>query len=295
MTVFNELNMDDRIVVGFFSNGSDASRAIAELIDEGFQVSELGAAFRSSRPSMEVTEGGRGRVAEENPAVSGSVGGVASHDEAVTPAGLAPGSGASFPSPVKTEPIPGGSIPSTLRQELPHELPSTLRHEGEVDPVPMAATGASTVFAASVDGMEIDRRWEGEEIRRDQLRQLFADESTNSGAKRGSGMKFAAGEGPLVDVEYSEPSFENSFVGMGLNPIEARSLSGALNRGGAVVSVTPGSRASLAEGIIQRNHGRVRFESFAETNEPIDGNRIEIYGRMHRYYRPDESMRRKAS
>jgi hypothetical protein len=295
MTGFNEMNADDRIVVGYFSDGGNASRAIAELIDEGFQISELGAAFRSARPAMGVTEGGRARARSGNPATSGSVGGAASHDEAVTPAGLAPGSGASFPAPVKSEPIPGSSIPSTLSHELPRELPSTLPHDGETSGVAMAAAAETAIPRAPIAGMELDQGWEGEEMRREELRRIFAENSANSGVQRASSMKFGTGEGHLFDVEYSEPSFENSFVGMGLNPIEARSLSGALHRGGAVVSVTPGDRASLAEGILSRNHGRVRFESVAEMGEPLDGNRVEIYGRMHRYYRPDESVRRKAS
>jgi hypothetical protein len=293
MAGFNELNADDRIVVGYFSSNRDASRAIAELIDEGFQVPELGAAFRCSRPVMGVTDGGRARGPGENLPTSGSVGGVASHDEALTPAGLASGSGSSFPAPVRKEPIPGSSIPSTLEHELPHDLPSTLRHESEA--VPMPESRKTAVPAASIDGMEFDEQWEGEESRCDQMRRIFAEKPANSGATRSSSMKFGAGEGRLYDVEYSEPSFENSFVGMGLNASEARSLSAALNRGGAVVSVTSGGRASLAEGIIERNHGRVRFDSFAEMAEPVDGNQIEIYGRMHRYYRPDETARRKAS
>lgn len=295
MTGFNEMSVDDRIVVGYFSNGNDASRAIDELIDEGFQVSELGAAFRSSRPAMEVTAGGRARPAGENPATTGSVGGVASHDEAVTPAGLAPGSGSSFPAPVKAEPIPGSSIPSTLKHELPHDLPSTLQQEEEIGAAPVLASPEAAPPAAPIAGMELDPRWEREETRRDQLRQIFAENSSNSGTRRASSMKFGTGEGHLFDVEYSEPNFENSFVGMGLSTSDARGLSGALNRGGAVVSVTPGGRASLAEGIMERNHGRVRFQSFAEMAEPVDGNRVEIYGRMHRYYRPEEGIRRKAS
>jgi hypothetical protein len=291
MTGMNEMNADDRIVVGYFSNGNDATRAIAELIDEGFQVSELGAAFRSSRPSMEVTEGGRTRFAADNPAVSGSVGGVTSHDEAVTPAGLAPGSGSSFPAPVKSEPIPGSSIPSTLKHELPHDLPSTLRHEDEI----VASAPAASSPSAPIAGMELKGSWELDELRRDQMRRVFAENSESSAPRRAANMKFGTGEGHLFDGEYSEANFENSFVGMGLTAGDARSLSGALNRGGAVVSITPGNRASLAEGIIERNHGHVRFESVDAVTEPLDGNRIEIYGRMHRYYRPEDSARRKAS
>ena len=83
MTIDSVYNADDRIVVGYFSNSADASRAISELIDEGFQPVEIGAAFRTSRAAMEVTEGGRQRPTTENSAVTGSVGGPASHDEAV--------------------------------------------------------------------------------------------------------------------------------------------------------------------------------------------------------------------
>ena len=110
-------------------------------------------------------------------------------------------------------------------------------------------------------------------------------------------MRFGTGEGHLFpDYDYSEASFENSFLGMGLGTREARNLSGELGRGGAVVSVTPGSRASLAEGILERNHASVRFDSMsAAIGEDGDRSRVEIYGRMRNYYRPEESIRRKAS
>jgi hypothetical protein len=288
MTIDSVNNADDRIVVGYFSNSVDASRAISELIDEGFQPVEIGAAFRTSRAAMEVTEGGRQRPTTENSAVTGSVGGPASHDEAVTPAGLAPGSGAAFPAaPTRPGPISGSTIPSTLKHELPHDLPSTLRSEAEI------GSGRPVRPAA----MENNRRWENDETRREQLREVFA-ENDNAGARRSSSnMKFGTGEGHLFpDYDYSEASFENSFLGMGLGTREARNLSGELGRGGAVVSVTPGSRASLAEGILERNHGRVRFESMsATTSEAGDNSRVEIYGRMRNYYRPEESIRRKAS
>lgn len=285
MTVDMENNTEDRIVVGYFTRSADASRAINELIDEGFQVAEIGAAFRTSRAGLEAAEGGRGRgMATPNPAVSGSIGGAASHDEAVTPAGLAPGSGNAFPGASRPGPITGSeippTIPSTLRHELRHDLPSTLRSDSEIGagPVPVR-----------------DEGWESEEARRGRLREVFGENAEN--AKRSSNMKFGTGEAHLFpDYEYSEPSFENSFLGMGLGGREARSLSGELNRGGAVVSVTPGSRASLAEGILERNHGRVRFESMAgSAGEITEGSRVEIYGRMRNYYRPEESLRRKAS
>jgi hypothetical protein len=144
--------------------------------------------------------------------------------------------------------------------------------------------------------MDSNGRWENDEARRDRLRTVFGD-SDSAGGKRTSTMKFGTGEGHLFpDYEYSEASFENSFLGMGLGTRDARNLSGELGRGGAVVSVTPGSRASLAEGILERNHGSVRFDSLSEAiGEVADGSQIEIYGRMRNYYRPEESIRRKAS
>jgi hypothetical protein len=282
-TMDMEQNSDDRIVVGYFSKSADASRAINELIDEGFEVAEIGAAFRTTRAGLEAAEGGRGKgMSSPNPAVSGSVGGPASRDEAVTPAGLAPGSGAAFPAPSKPGPISGSGIPSTLR----HDIPSTLRSDLEVaaapaQPVPVIRTG-------TVESMDT------EEARHGRMREVFGDGSENG--KRNSSSKFGTGEGQLFpDYDYSEPSFENSFLGMGLGTRDARSLSAELNRGGAVVSITPGGRASLAEGILERNHGRVRFESIVGATEAAEGSRIEIYGRMRNYYRPDESFRRKAS
>lgn len=288
--VMDSSNMeDDRIIVGYFSNGADASRAINELIDEGFVAAEMGAAFRSPRMGMEVAEGGRGRsVFPENPALTGSLGGPASHDQGVQPAGLAPGSGNAFPAPAQPGPIPGSEMPSTLKHDLPHDLPSTLRHESEIGTAPAAPVAPAPAMR--------ERSILPEESRRERMRQVFVEDSETAKARRASSMNFGSGEGHLFpDFEYSEPSFENSFVGMGLTARDARSLSTALNRGGAVVSVAPGGRASLAEAILERNHGRVRFENMASLGENVEGNRVEIYGRMRNYYRPEESYRRKAS
>jgi hypothetical protein len=279
-------NADDRIVVGYFTSGADASRSISELIDECFRPAEIGAAFRSAAPAMEVTEGGRSRPFAENPATIGSVGGPASHDEAVTPAGLAPGAGANFPSAARPGPIPGGEIPSTLRHELPHDLPSTLRHESEIDRSPAPGVVARAETQAAVT--------QTDEMRRDQMRRYFGNSAESGGPRRSAGMKFGTGEGHLLP-EYSEPSFENSFLGMGLSARDARSLSRELSRGGAIVAVASTSRASLAEGIVERNHGIIRFDSLAGRAPVCDGTRVEIYGRMRTYYRPDEDLRRRAS
>lgn len=276
----------ENLVVGYFSNGADAHRAINELIDEGFRPAEMGAAFRTGlagadgqQPSVGEIKGMR-ELTEKNPALAGSVGGPGSGDEAVTPAGLSPGSGNSFPgAPSTPGPIPGAEIPSTLKHDLPemlpHELPSTLR------------AGART-----------DDRW------LDHLNRTYgsstAETARNRNTAAASHQKFGTGEGTLglfPEYEYSESSFEGSFSGMGLGPEESRALSGELGRGGAVVTVDAGARSSLAEAILERNHGRVRFEYAAGTPaRPLDReSRVQVYGSMANYYRSDEDLRRKAS
>jgi hypothetical protein len=267
-------SVDDRIVVAHFSDGADASRAINELVDEGFGASEIGAAFRG-RGMAAVSEGsapgGIREITETNPAVSGSIGGAGSHDEAVTPAGLAPGSGNAFPgAPTSPGPIPGGEIPSTLKHDLPHDLPSTLAGE---------TTAAGTDRLQAVSSGSPNR---GE-----------------SGSKQAGNMKFGTGEGHLgleAEHPYSESAFEGSFLEMGLGGPEARSLSGELSRGGAVVSVRARDRAELAEGILERNHGRVRWETpLGSAREADRESPVQVYGSMSGYYRPEEGLRRRAS
>lgn len=273
---------DDRIVVGYFADGGDAYRAINELIDEGFLPSEIGAAFRTPRAGAETSEMQRPKnIVGDNPAISGSVGGAGSHDQAVQPAGLAPGSGNAFPAPSRPQEITGSEIPSTLQHELKHDLPS----ETELHRAPAATTNAAPVETV------VDEHG----ARRERMQQVFSDDRAMRRSTANSSQKFGTGEGHLFpSVDYSEPSFENSFQGMGLGSRESRSLSAELRRGGAVVSVAPGSRASLAEGILERNHGRIRFETAATAASEADAEagQVEIYGRMHNYYRPDERFRK---
>jgi len=288
MTTQGTRSGDDRIVVGHFSDGADAYRAINELMDEGFGASEIGAAFRGSQLGAE-TEGSRPvgirEMTETNPAVSGSVGGAASHDEAVTPAGLAPGSGNAFPAPPsKPGPIPGGEIPSTLKHDLPHDLPSSL-------------AGETPAAGGRREPLPVEANWP------DRLHEAFgaAPRSSEPGSKRGTSgnLKFGTGEGRLglePEHPYSESAFEGSFLEMGLGPQEARSLSGELSRGGAVVSVRARDRAALAEGILERNHGRVRWETAAGSAREADRESpVQVYGSIRGYYRPEEGLRRRAS
>lgn len=300
MTNLTGHGTQENLVVGYFAEGANAYRAINELIDEGFTASEIGAAFRSQPAGDSQSAVGEMRnvreLTDRNPALSGSAGGPASGDEAVTPAGLSPGSGNAFPgAPSSPGPIPGSEIPSTLKHDLPetlpHDLPSTLRSGS---PATMATTG---VLAGKGD---LDDTWV------QHLKNIYggpqpAETARTRNAVRASDQKFGTGEGTLGLVPqhaWSGPAFEGSFTGMGLTPEEARGLSGELGRGGAVVTVEAGERSSLAEAILQRNHGRVRFEYAASTTTPGAVDRqspVQIYGSMRNYYRSDEELQRKAS
>ncbi|HEX4039753.1 MAG TPA: hypothetical protein VHX37_16970 [Acidobacteriaceae bacterium] len=279
-------NTGERVVVGYFSDGGEAYRAINELMDEGFSASEVGAAFRTPRATggamaaadEEVDEIRSLReVTETNPALSGSVGGAGSHDEAVTPAGLAPGSGNAFPAPPSNPgPIPGAELPSTLRHDLPHDLPAT------------------SAEAQGTEVREIGTRgvWMG------RLDERYGSPAAGRKSASRSSQKFGTGEGRLDLVpehDYSAPAFESSFQGMGLSAEEARRMSGELGRGGAIVSVRAGDRVALAEQIVERNHGRVRLESAGTGARESDRESpVEVYGSMCAWY-PGEQARRRAS
>ncbi|HVT96945.1 MAG TPA: hypothetical protein VHE33_05510 [Acidobacteriaceae bacterium] len=285
----NPTSTQESLVVGYFADGANAYSAINELIDEGFHASEIGAAFRAPRaassPGAAAQEQsasemkGVRELTERNPAVSGTVGGPASRDQAVQPAGLAPGSGNAFPAPPSTPgPIPGSEIPSTLKHDLPetlpHELPSTLRPRSEAD-------------APWLE--QLHRNWSSS----------TAQTAKNRNSAATGNQKFGTGEATLgLEQTWSEPAFESSFTGMGLSPEQARGLSGELGRGGAVITINAGARSSLAEAIVERNHGRVRLEYSAGTTTLRPSDRespVQIYGSMGNYYRTDTEQKKKAS
>jgi len=279
---------DDRVVVGYFANGADAYRAVQELIDEGFRASEMGAAFRPRRASVAGLEpnaetGGIRELAQRNPATTGSVGGPASHDQAVQPAELAPGSGNAFPAPVGPGPIPGSETSSNLPHDLPHKLPSTLPPQAEI--------------AAEQSVRSSGPRSEMRAQRQEGMNRVFLDERERSGRRSGANPNFGTGEGHLFSgAEYSEPIFQSAFADMGLAPDEASGLSSQLSRGGAVVAVFPRDRASLAEAILERNHGRIRFDTELVSAERCEDQSVDVYGRMCGYYsRVFEGQRRRAS
>ncbi len=279
----------EHLVVGYFSDGANAYRAINELIDEGFRPSGIGAAFRSrpagvSQPGSSRSEAREmknvSEIGERNPTLSVSAGGPASHDQAVTPAGLATGSGNAFPgAPSTPGPIPGSETPSTLR----HDLPETLPHDLSSTSRPITDAGDRWVE-------HLHRTWGGN----------TAETAKNRNTTAASNQKFGTGEGTLglfPEYSYSGPALETSFTSMGLTPEHARSLSGELGRGGAVIAVTAAQRYSLAEAILERNHGRVRFEQAASTTTRAADleSPVQVFGSIRYFYHPEEDPRRKAS
>lgn len=284
----NGREADDRVIIGYFADGADAFRALNELIDEGFQTSEMGAAFRTQRATAgrldrNPENAGVRELAERNPATSGSVGGPASHDEAVTPAGLAPGSGNAFPAPVGPGPIPGGELPS----DLPHDLPRTLPTEAEL----------SVTEGARPANPRGEMRAQRQEGWREGVNRVFRDDRDRGARRNSANLKFGTGEGHLFSgIEYSASTFESAFADMGLTPDEVSSLSGEFGRGGAVLTVFASHRASLAEAILERNHGRIRFDTPPDSSARREDSPVDLYGRMCAYYsRERDEQRRRAS
>jgi hypothetical protein len=137
-------------VEGYFASADDATNAIHELVDDGFSINDIGAAYHSgagasgrsagqeSRPSSTATSAEfpstRAQRAGEgegdfplrfqgnqdlNPA------GATSDTQAVSPWGLFTGGGTPFAGASRPGPITGSEIPP----EIPRELPSDLAPE----------------------------------------------------------------------------------------------------------------------------------------------------------------------
>jgi len=234
-------------VAGYFANADDATNAIHELVDDGFPINEIGAAFHDAslqqeRGSSAPSGGSTSRSIEGDfPLQSkkdrvGNLTGVTSGTDAVRPWGLFTGGGKQFMGAERPGPITGSEVPP----DIPRELPSDLAPE--------------------------------------------------------QGRNRAAGS-----YAYSCSAFENSFGGMGIPPDHARRLSRELRRGGAVVTVKAGERTPVAEQIMERNHGTIRYDSGPVAVEEArdTGEQVDVFGEMHRVYPgyipAEDARRRKAS
>jgi hypothetical protein len=209
-------------VVAYFANGEDAQNSINELMDEGFPVSEIGAAFHGNTTPFVRKTGSPGRASRDKFPAKGAtasgagVAGAESDTSGVTPAGLSTGSGTGFAGASRPGPIPGSEIPETLR----HETPSTLA--------------------------------------------------------------------PTYDYPYSSSAFESSFEAMGISREYSRRFAAEIRNGGAIVTVNAGSMIGHAEMILERNNGRIRYESASvadEAGETVSGRaRVQIFGRVQPLY-----------
>ena len=128
-------NLENEVVVAYFANSSDAQRAIDDLLSEGFEPRQMGAAFRSRTGASPSTETGEiGSKTVHSAIDSDTVGsGPASDTRAVTPAGLSTGSGSVISGAGRPGPIPGSDIPHH-RSSAPLKSSATVAN-------PLPATG----------------------------------------------------------------------------------------------------------------------------------------------------------
>jgi hypothetical protein len=121
---------NSEVVAGYFAKDEDANQAIRELIDEGFGLSEIGAAFhnassqqaRGSAPAGGPIEGDFPLQSKKDRV--GNLTGVTSGTEAVRPWGLFTGGGKQFMGAERPGPITGSEVPPDLPRDVPSELGS---------------------------------------------------------------------------------------------------------------------------------------------------------------------------
>ena len=248
---------EKEVVAGYFAKAEDANQAIRELMDDGFALSEIGAAFHSG------SSRGRG-PGQTSPSSLATA--------AAAPTTRNPGSG-------QYE----GNFP--LRSEGNQELhPAGASSDTEAVSPWGLFTGGGTPFAGASRPGPIT----GSEVPRDLPRDIPSELSSGGGSRASS-------------HDYSSSAFEGSFAGMGIPADHAGRLARELRSGGAVVTVKGGSRAEAAERIMERNHGRIRYESAPLQMETgtESGGRVDVFGEVHRAYPgyvPGEDVRaRKAS
>ena len=293
-------------VAAYFTNGEDAHRAITDLLEQGYGSREIGAAFHSGESSLQASPSSTSGLGKnDSPTRSASrsgttVAGAESDTNAVTPSGLSTGGGTVISGAASPGPIPGSDLPSNLPKQVPNELVSDAGRGGAATSKSVPATG----------GFHETRQHESWWTK---LKHIFGGESTDATTRREpvseSSLNYGTGEGHLGtyenrDYSYSGSAFESSFSGMGIPRQHAQRISRELGRGGAVVTVSAGSRSADAEKIMERNHGAIRYEMESNAQESAwdagnQNERVEIFGEIHRVYRgyvPEEEVReRKAS
>ncbi len=267
---------------------------------------------------------------------SGSLGGPASGSNAVTPAGLGTGSGMGISGAGHPSRIPGSDIPRSISNDDPDDAKSMspigsdekrqqdLRPDRVIDIAP-GGTGPDvttvpnpTPSATHSEAEQLNKHPHEHESWWEKLKHVFTDDESTiknvTGDKRNSEARFGTGEGDLgltsnqptsqandnedLDYAYSPAEFEGSLTSLGLDQRQARAFARELGSHGAIVTVAAADRLSDAERILERNHGRIRYEEDAayesETLEnPVSSTqgsydpreRIQLFGEVRRAYR----------
>lgn len=280
------------IIAGYFQSGEDAHRAINELLDEGFSVSQIGAAFHTATgataaPDSYVPSTMRQELSttasEHVDNTQTSLGGPGSGTTAVQPVGLATGSGSPILGAGKPGPISGSSLEHT---GLPSELKSEFAHDAPGSAPAAPSTVSHTYIAPQHTASSAPASWT------EKLKHLFTKkEITTAPMANNESQNFGTGEGELgLEVQhghpYSRAAFESSVTSAGVPVDHSRHLSGRLSSGGAVVTVSDTGRTVEVEEILERHNGVVRFQSDIFNDAPSLSYepRVEVFGHLeHRY------------
>lgn len=270
------------VVIGYFAQYDDAQRAIDDLLAEGFQARQIGAAFHSRDAASSATgltgTGEVGSKAVRDAVNSNTIGsGPASDTRAVTPAGLSTGSGSVISGASKPGPIPGSEIPHHHKNDIASGTETRAT-------TPLPATGGLH------ESHNEESWWE-------KLKHIFNSDTARKAPDKetatSTSMNFGTGEGHLAtypdtyEYAYSGSAFESAFSGMGVPRSHAQSLAGELSRGGAIVSVAATGQVAAAERVLERNHGRIRYEAVQAGSRAEDGSptgQVRVFGEVSRVY-----------
>ncbi len=306
-------------VVGYFATGDEAHRAINALVAEGFQSGEIGAAFHTgsatsqqSTPVPENADTSRrpnvgGELRDElgttypgattksfgGPAASGAASGTESVQYAVLGGGAGtPMSGAGRPGPITASDVEHSGLPTELKSELPHE--------GDIQrgTASVTSTHANPTLQQSTPTQTLGETHK--ESWGERLKHVFGGGSSShyetkydkddlNAEMRRESRDFGTGEGHLnlhtpPSQRYSQPAFEKSFGGYGVESSHARHLSQRIGGGGAIVTVHAGARTAEAERILEANGGQTRLSPGSRESDYTTESNVEVYGSLHRDY-----------
>jgi hypothetical protein len=289
------------VVVGYFATGETAHSAVSQLVARGFEPSQIGAAFHIGAgiiPSTQPDVGGslRGELGTTQSTShmheGESFGGAASSGNDVQVAALGGGAGTPFEGAGRPGPIPGSSLAHT---GLPSELKSTMPHD---PPMPQSAAVQGSLSRTDDSSRRLNDPEQNSELWSNKMRHILTQKQAETKPVEQRGPKapvtsesqnFGTGEGHLIlpnTYRYSQPAFENSLSGSGLQNGHARHLSQRIGHSGAIVTVHASGRAEEAEQILEAAGGQVRFSAmdFSETTNSRNDGMVEVFGTMHSTY-----------